>query len=227
MPDCPPPLRTTFSLDELSRKLFTHLSLAASSSEHKDDEKYVTDLSSCAHILADYEGKDYLSHAKFNKDVYSKIRLPQSTKYFDMYLICWKPYQETKIHDHPVGGCLMMVLQGELNELGGYAPHTPPVTTFSSSSLTSSSSISSPSSTSSSSSSLSTSSSSSSSSAGGYGAKSVEDMSPLMHHYQKNVQEGLITFRQGSGDIHKIKNGYGETISLHIYSPTGYKPNFF
>ena len=75
--------------------------------------------SAVASILSDYGGRDYLKYAKFNKTTYSKIKLPQSGKHFDMYLICWNPHQETKIHDHPEGGCPMMVLEGELHELGG------------------------------------------------------------------------------------------------------------
>ena len=48
---------------------------------------------------------------------------------------------------------------------------------------------------------------------------------PLVAHYQRNIQEGLVTFRRGATDIHKIKNGFDKSISLHIYWPPGYKPN--
>ena len=33
-----------------------------------------------------------------------------------MYLICWKPNQESKIHNHPSNGCIYKILEGELIE---------------------------------------------------------------------------------------------------------------
>lgn len=35
---------------------------------------------------------------------------------FDIYCICWKRGQKSKIHSHPQNGCLMKILSGKLKE---------------------------------------------------------------------------------------------------------------
>ena len=42
------------------------------------------------------------------------IELVCQTEYYDIYIISWKRSQRTKIHDHPIQGCLMKVLNGRL-----------------------------------------------------------------------------------------------------------------
>lgn len=51
----------------------------------------------------------------FNEQSYSK-NLVYSTDNYDIYYICWKKGQCSKIHDHPKNGCLMKILSGKLKE---------------------------------------------------------------------------------------------------------------
>lgn len=46
---------------------------------------------------------------------YNKIKLHQNTNY-EIFLIIWNSYTQTKIHDHPNGGCIMKLLDGRLME---------------------------------------------------------------------------------------------------------------
>ncbi|AUL78989.3 I cysteine dioxygenase [Tupanvirus soda lake] len=72
-------------------------------------------LENLKHILERYNGNDWSDYVKYNNNTYHKKLLFQ-TPYFDMYIICWKQSQQTKIHDHPSNGCLMKVLKGKLIE---------------------------------------------------------------------------------------------------------------
>ena len=59
---------------------------------------------------------DFKDEIKFdiNKQ-YNKI-LIYSSKYFDIYIICWTNNISSVIHNHPKNGCLMKILQGKLYE---------------------------------------------------------------------------------------------------------------
>ena len=35
---------------------------------------------------------------------------------FDIYIITWNQYQQSKIHDHPENGCIYKILEGHLVE---------------------------------------------------------------------------------------------------------------
>ena len=49
-------------------------------------------------------------------DVTYKKNLVHRGPGVDIYVICWREGQGSKIHDHPPGGCVMIVLSGELTE---------------------------------------------------------------------------------------------------------------
>jgi hypothetical protein len=58
---------------------------------------------------------DYSGYISFSGTSY-KRNLIVSSPYVDVYLICWRGGQSSKIHDHPERGCIMYVLEGELEE---------------------------------------------------------------------------------------------------------------
>ena len=72
-------------------------------------------LSQLTHLLNNYQGTDWKSFVQFNDVTYCKNFIHQS-KNFDVVLICWRQNQKAKIHDHPNQGCLMKILDGQLNE---------------------------------------------------------------------------------------------------------------
>jgi len=54
----------------------------------------------------------------FSDEKYQRIHLckcPETNR--SAYLLCWAPNQESGIHDHPEGGCLVKVLSGTLEEI--------------------------------------------------------------------------------------------------------------
>ena len=83
----------------------------------KIDERmnHLDSLSDVFSLLDDYDGTDWRSYVNFSNKSYNKI-LVKRTKNIDLYIICWKAGQKTKIHDHPDRGCLMKILQGQLQE---------------------------------------------------------------------------------------------------------------
>jgi cysteine dioxygenase len=73
------------------------------------------------HILKNYTGNDWKSYVSFKDDYYHRVRFTDllgslKTDKFEIMLICWKKGQESPIHDHPKDGCLMKVLDGNLEE---------------------------------------------------------------------------------------------------------------
>ena len=58
---------------------------------------------------------DYFKYISFSDNDYKRNKIC-SSDYVDIYLICWKNGQKSKIHDHPDRGCVMYVLDGELKE---------------------------------------------------------------------------------------------------------------
>jgi cysteine dioxygenase len=72
-------------------------------------------LKNLKHLLEKYEGQEWNDFLIESNKSYGKS-LMYSNKYYDIYLICWKPNQKSLIHDHPENGCLLKVLKGELIE---------------------------------------------------------------------------------------------------------------
>lgn len=71
--------------------------------------------------LAEYINDDIIdycySKAIFNFKKYNKIKLTDfSNDKFELVLICWDEKSETLIHDHPDNGCLLYLMDGELEE---------------------------------------------------------------------------------------------------------------
>jgi cysteine dioxygenase len=58
---------------------------------------------------------NYTPYISFS-DINYKRNLMCSSDNVDIYLICWKKGQRSKIHDHPEKGCIVYVLDGELIE---------------------------------------------------------------------------------------------------------------
>jgi hypothetical protein len=78
-------------------------------------------------ILEQYKGEDWMD---FKKDIsldsnYNYKRVPivfeefnqnRYDRLFGMYLIAWNPFCHTSVHNHPEGGCLMKILNGNIIE---------------------------------------------------------------------------------------------------------------
>ena len=58
---------------------------------------------------------DYKDLVEFCEEHYKKIVVTRNENY-EVYLICWRAGQNTRIHDHPDGGCLMKLISGTLLE---------------------------------------------------------------------------------------------------------------
>jgi cysteine dioxygenase len=72
-------------------------------------------LRNLTHILESYDATDWQQYIKFDTTRYFKTKV-YSNIFIDIFVICWNFTQNSKIHDHPENGCLMRILQGELQE---------------------------------------------------------------------------------------------------------------
>ena len=60
---------------------------------------------------------DWKKYVKFNKSYYNRIKLEEySNNMFEFVLICWLPKQKSLIHNHPTNGCIMKILEGNIEE---------------------------------------------------------------------------------------------------------------
>lgn len=66
-------------------------------------------------IMNLYIGDDWKNKVQFSDKKYNRIRL-YTNNHFEIFLICWKENQESFIHNHPNQGCVLKLLDGELNE---------------------------------------------------------------------------------------------------------------
>ena len=66
-------------------------------------------------ILSSYNSTDWKQYVSFNKENYKK-NLVYRDNNFEMFVVCWLPYQETKIHNHLEGGCLLKIIEGNMIE---------------------------------------------------------------------------------------------------------------
>ena len=57
----------------------------------------------------------YHDVSKFSKNHYTR-NLVYTNNIVDCYILCWMPNQETVLHDHPINGCLFIVIRGNLKE---------------------------------------------------------------------------------------------------------------
>jgi len=66
-------------------------------------------------ILSSYNSNDWKQYISFDKQDYKK-NLVYRDNNFEIFVVCWLPNQETKIHNHPEGGCLLKILEGNMME---------------------------------------------------------------------------------------------------------------
>jgi len=77
--------------------------------------RQVNNLSKSINILNQYNSNDWKKHIEFCNKNYKK-NLFYRDQYFEMFIVCWNPFQETKIHNHSNKGCILKVLEGSINE---------------------------------------------------------------------------------------------------------------
>tara|TARA_B110000285_G_C14981269_1_gene541492 strand:+ start:329 stop:754 length:426 start_codon:yes stop_codon:yes gene_type:complete len=66
-------------------------------------------------ILSFYNSTDWKQYVSFNEEEYKK-NLVYRDNNFEIFVVCWLPYQETKIHNHSDNGCLLKILEGNMVE---------------------------------------------------------------------------------------------------------------
>jgi len=75
--------------------------------------KLLKDLSN---ILSAYDGMDWSTYINIDKSVpYFKSRAYIDNR-IEIVIITWSSHQSSKIHDHPMAGCLLRVMVGSLIE---------------------------------------------------------------------------------------------------------------
>ena len=67
-------------------------------------------------LLKNYRTEDWLEYLDKSKIYKYQKNLIHRDKQFEMYLINWPIEYQSTIHNHAVNGCLMKVLQGQLQE---------------------------------------------------------------------------------------------------------------
>lgn len=125
-------------------------------------------------ILASYTGDDWKEYCKFCNQNY-KRNIVSRTGLLDVMVICWNNKQESGIHDHPEGGCLLRVMQGTLTEE----------------------------------------------------VYLLEDEQPKKTKVN-HVKVDDISYKIGASGLHNIINPEdSKSVTLHLYSPGSYTPNFY
>ena len=66
-------------------------------------------------MVQEYNGSDWRNHVLFSKETYGRDIIYRNET-MEMIIISWNNNQISGIHDHPKNGCLMKILQGELEE---------------------------------------------------------------------------------------------------------------
>lgn len=72
----------------------------------------------CINILTNYGGNDWKKFlfTEIPDNQYKKILIGKN-EVLEVYIIVWGRNSSTGIHNHPPGGCVAKVLEGELSEL--------------------------------------------------------------------------------------------------------------
>ncbi len=60
---------------------------------------------------------DVASLCIFNDSHYARNKVAEGT-WYDLYVMCWKPGQTSKIHDHKDSSCVFKILEGTATEIG-------------------------------------------------------------------------------------------------------------
>ena len=77
--------------------------------------RQINNLSKSTNILKQYNSYDWKKYVEFCNINYKK-NLFYRNKDFEMFIVCWNPFQETKIHNHSNKGCILKILEGNMNE---------------------------------------------------------------------------------------------------------------
>jgi cysteine dioxygenase len=59
---------------------------------------------------------NYQDYIHFDDKTYKKNLVKRNQK-IELYIICWKKGQSSSLHSHPKNGCLMKILNGNLEEI--------------------------------------------------------------------------------------------------------------
>ena len=73
-------------------------------------------LSNSRKILQNYSYNDWKEYVNFSQENYMK-NLVFRNKDIEAFVVCWLPGQETKIHNHSDNGCILKILQGNIDEI--------------------------------------------------------------------------------------------------------------
>ncbi len=124
-------------------------------------------------VLAGYSGDDWKQYETYKADHYAR-NLVKMNDQLELLVLCWEVNQGCPVHDHPVNGCLVRVMQSEVTE-NVYKLSLKPE--FISSSI---------------------------------------------------LPTDGIAYKEGNVILHEIINHSGKrAASIHIYSPSDYRPNYF
>ena len=67
-------------------------------------------------VLKNSSSSDYKNYVSFCQENYKK-NLFYSDNNLEAFIVCWEPYQETKIHNHSDNGCILKILEGNMTEI--------------------------------------------------------------------------------------------------------------
>tara|TARA_B110000263_G_C14993763_1_gene367183 strand:- start:159 stop:614 length:456 start_codon:yes stop_codon:yes gene_type:complete len=76
-----------------------------------DDFILEKDMNSIIETVKKYNKDDYNNYVEFNNENFVK-NLVYKNSHYEIFIINWNNNQETPIHDHADGGCIMKVLEG-------------------------------------------------------------------------------------------------------------------
>ena len=78
--------------------------------------RQINNLSKSKNILDQYNSNDWKKYIEFCNINYRKNLFYRDNDY-EMFIVCWNPFQETKIHNHSNKGCILKILEGSINEI--------------------------------------------------------------------------------------------------------------
>ena len=62
-----------------------------------------------------YNGVDWKNYQQFCTEKYQR-NTAYADDHIEILVLCWCSHQESGVHDHPEGGCIVQVMDGELQE---------------------------------------------------------------------------------------------------------------
>lgn len=66
-------------------------------------------------LIEQYTGQDWQEYVHYSSEHYARNFVVRK-KAFEVLVLCWQPGQGSPIHNHATQGCVLKVLQGELQE---------------------------------------------------------------------------------------------------------------